>query len=45
MYIYIKDGYHKFSFAETKPVREVKEGIRVVFEGEGGVSPDGFDFR
>lgn len=30
----------KCSFAETEPVWEVKEGVRFIFEGEGGVPPD-----
>lgn len=31
--------YLKCPVAEAKPVREVKHGIRAVFEGEVGVSP------
>lgn len=30
----------KCPFAETEPVWEVKQGVRFIFEGEGGVPPD-----
>lgn len=38
------DAYLELSFAEAKPVWEVKQGVSVIFEGEGGVSPHGLDF-
>lgn len=39
-----RDAYLELSFAEAKPVWEVKQGVSVIFEGEGGVSPHGLDF-
>lgn len=39
----IRDSYLKCSLAEAKPMREVKEGIWIVFQGEGGVSPHRFN--